>query len=168
MCSTLENVDAGPALSEAEGTRRRGDPEIGAFSPRLSLGLLLLAIAAAGCSTQPKVRYEPVNNTPVIGDEAMAMRNWPPSISHYQNGEVAAWSTRFTYQPNPNRPEAQNILLDPVMFLGQVAVLPLEFVANPPFDPRVYHGIEYRPTYTAQPPLPPEGGGPPGGVDAYR
>ena len=128
----------------------------------------ILAAIAAGCSAQERVRYAPVNNVPVIGDEAMAMRNWPRSPSYYQNGDVAAWSTRFPYQTNPRNPEGYNIVLDTTIFIGQVAILPIQLVIHPPFQPQVYHGIEYRPTSTAQPPLPPPGGGPAGGTDAYR
>jgi len=37
-------------------------------------------------------------------------------------------------------------------------MLPVELVVNPPFQPQVWYTVEYPPTYTAQPPLPPPGG----------
>ena len=89
----------------------------------------------------------------------MALRSdWPASVAYYQNGDVAAWSTRFPYQVNPNAPARTNMFVDPTMFVLQTAVLPVELVANPPYVPQVWYGVKYRPTYTAQPPLPPPGG----------
>jgi hypothetical protein len=107
----------------------------------------------AGCSTQQKVQYEPVERQLVLGDDAMGLRQWSPSASYYANGDTAAWSTRYPISTDPNRPERQNIVLEPLLFIGQTVALPLEFVANPPFSPQVYHGVEYRPTHSFQPPL---------------
>jgi len=115
--------------------------------------IALLALILAGCSTQQKVQYDPVERTPVIGDDAMGLRQWSPAKSYYANGATAAWSTRYPLTQNPNRPESQNLVLEPVLFIGQTLALPFEFVANPPFTPQVYHGVEYRPTYSFQPPL---------------
>lgn len=148
-------------------TRRRADAQARVcFAPRLLIALM--ALTAVGCSTQQKVRYDPVQNTPIVGDDAMAMRQWPPARSYYPNGDVAAWSTRFPLSTNPNRPEVQNLVLEPVLFIGQTILLPVEFIANPPFQPQVYYGVKYRPTYTFQPPLPPPGGAPSqGGMVGY-
>ena len=160
-------------------TRRRGGTEklqatFTVFSPRPRVSasprrmIALLAIILAGCSTQEKVQYDPVEKAPIVGDDAMTMRQWPAAKSYYPNGDTAAWSTRFPITTNPNRPEAQNLVLEPVLFIGQTVLLPIEFIANPPFQPQVYYGVEYRPTYTFQPPLPPPGGAPPqGGTVGY-
>ena len=150
-------------------TRGRGDartprqiagipPVALVFSPRL-LFLSALLLLGTGCSTQEKVVYEPVNTKPIVGDEAMALRSdWPRGVSHYQNGDTGAWSTRFPYETKASTPERENLLLEPVMFVVQTIALPVELIANPPGKPQVWHGAEYRPTYTAQPPLPPPGG----------
>lgn len=121
----------------------------------LALGL----IAGAGCSTQEKVVYDPVNTKPIVGDNAMALRSdWGKSVCYYPNGDVAAWSTRYPYQTNETRTDTANLALDSVTFVAETAFLPIEFVANPPFQPQVWYGVKYPPTYTAQPPLPPKGG----------
>ena len=132
---------------------------------RERLGSLLIgaamSVAVIGCSTQQPVRYEPVDRHLVVGDDAMGLRQWPASHSYYANGATGAWSTRYPITTDPTRPESQNLVLEPVLFIGQTLALPFEFVANPPFKPQVYHGVEYRPTYSFQPPLGymPEGGG---------
>ena len=124
---------------------------------------LLLAIltAGAGCSTREKIVYEPVNTKPIVGDDAMALRaDWPRGVSHYQNGDVAAWSTRFPYETSSRIPEPDNLLIEPTMFVVQMIALPANLIANPPGQPQVWYGVKWRPTYTAQPPLPPRNGQP--------
>ena len=124
-----------------------------------SLGLLLLG---AGCSTQEKVVYAPVNTKPIVGDDAMALRSdWPKSVCYYQNGDVACYSTRYPYQGAETKTDTGHLFLDTVTFLGETVFLPFELVANPPFQSRVSYGVKVPPTYTAQPPLPPVGGNPP-------
>ena len=125
--------------------------------------LALLAITlTAGCSTQEKVSYDPVNTKPIVGDDAMAFRSdWPVAVAHYQNGAVAAWSTRYPYQTKATATDTSNLFLATPLFLVQTAALPVELVVNPPFQPQLWYGVVYPPTYTAQPPLPPKGGMPP-------
>jgi hypothetical protein len=127
----------------------------------LGLGCILAGLAAtiAGCSTQEKPIYDPVNTKPILGDDAMALRaDWPRSVAPYPNGDVVAWSTRYPYQTKESRFEEANLLLDTVTFVAETAFLPVELVANPPGEPQVWYGVKYPPTYTAQPPLPPKGG----------
>lgn len=125
----------------------------------LACTLAGIAAASAGCSTQEKPVYDPVNTKPIVGDDAMAFRaDWPRNVCPYPNGDVVAWSTRYPYQANESRFEEANLLLDTVTFIAQTALLPVELVANPPGEPQVWYGVKYPPTYTAQPPLPPKGG----------
>ena len=120
---------------------------------------MLLALGAAGCSTQHKVVCDPVNTKPIVGDDAMALRaDWPKSVCYYPNGDVVAWSTRYPYPESESRDESANVVLDTVTFIAQTAFLPVELVANPPGVPQVHYAVKYPPTYTAQPPLPPKGG----------
>jgi hypothetical protein len=111
------------------------------------------------CSTQENPAYDPVNTKPIVGDDAMAFRaDWPKNVCPYPNGDVVAWSTRYPYQTNEANFGAANIVLDTVTFVGETALLPFQFIANPPGQPQVWYGVKYPPTYTAQPPLPPKGG----------
>ena len=118
-----------------------------------------MVAAAVGCSTREKIAYEAVNTKPIIGDDAMALRaDWPRGVSRYQNGDVAAWSTRFPYETSSRIPEPENLLIEPTMFVIQTVALPANLLANPPGQPQVWYGVKWRPTYTAQPPLPPRNG----------
>src|SRR6185437_12520637 len=121
--------------------------------------LAALLALAAGCSTEQKYAPAAVNTAPIVGDEAMALRaDWPQSVSLYANGSTPAYSTRFPYDVNAVRPGPGDVLLDPVMFIAQVAFLPVELVRYPFFTEQVWYGEQLKPTYTAQPPLPPLGG----------
>lgn len=116
------------------------------------------ALVLGGCSTQEKVVYDSVNTRPIVGDDAMALRSdWPRSVCYYPNGDVTAWSTRYPYQASEARSDQGNLLLDTITFVAQTAFLPVEFAANPPFQPQVWYGVKYPPTYTANPPLPATG-----------
>jgi len=126
--------------------------------------LLLAFLIAAGCTTREKIVYEPVNTKAIVGDDAMALRaDWPRGVSRYQNGDVAGWSTRFPYETSSRIPEAENLLIEPTMFVIQTVALPANLFANPPGQPQVWYGVKWRPTYTAQPPLPPRNGQSPSG-----
>jgi hypothetical protein len=126
-------------------------------------GLMLI-----GCSTQQKTAYSPVNQTPIIGDEALALRaDWPKSTSKYGNGTVIAYSTRFPIDSNLPHPTSGNVILEPALFLVQVAILPAELIVNPPYQEQSWFGEQLAPTYTATPPLPPRGGSPVAQVVPY-
>jgi hypothetical protein len=123
--------------------------------------LLCASVVAmgAGCSTQERVDYDAVNTKPIIGDDAMALRaDWPKSVAYYQNGDVAAYSTRYPYQAKEIRSDTGHLILDSVTFVAETAFLPIELIANPPGKSQIFYGVKYPPTYTAQPPLPPSGG----------
>lgn len=120
--------------------------------------LMVIASIVGGCSTQEKVVYDAVNTRPIVGDDAMAFRaDWPRSVCYYPNGDVTAWSTRYPYQVSEAHAGSANLLLDTITFIAETAFLPVEFAANPPFQPQVWYGVKYPPTYTANPPLPPTG-----------
>lgn len=129
--------------------------------PKCAAGpfVAMLVCVAAGCSTQEKIVYEPVNTRPIVGDRAMALRSdWSKSVCMYPNGDVAAWSTRYPYQTDETRMDSANLVLDSTTFIAQTAFLPIELAFNPLYKPQVWYGVKYPPTYTAQPPLPAEGG----------
>jgi hypothetical protein len=113
-------------------------------------GLLVLS-ASVGCSTDRPQKLEPVYDVRPAGDEAMAMRQWPQSVSYFPSGAVTAYSTRFPYQYKGQFRPYSYVVLDPILFLGQTALLPAEFVANPPGHNQIFRGVVYPPTYTAQP-----------------
>jgi len=131
---------------------------IGSTAIGLPVVALMVALAG-GCSTEQKYAPAAVNNAPIVGDEAMALRaDWPKSTAYYANGSVPAFSTRFPYDVNASRPYPGDVILDPVMFIVQTVMLPIELIKYPPGTEQIWHGEIIPPTYTAQPPLPPLGG----------
>ena len=94
--------------------------------------------------------------------------DWPKSVSHYANGTVVAYSPRFPYDTNVGHPTSGAVLLEPTLFVLQVCLLPVELVANPPFQEQGWFGAKMPPSYTMQPPLPPPGGAPVGQVLPYQ
>ena len=134
-------------------TRRNGTRTIG-----LLITLSMIALAG-GCSTEQKYAPAAVNTAPIVGDEAMALRaDWPKSTAYYANGSVPAFSTRFPYDVNAQRPGPGDVILDPAMFIVQTVMLPIELIKYPPGTQQVWHGEIVPPSYTATPPLPPQGG----------
>jgi len=121
----------------------------------------LAGLMLVGCSTQQQIVYEPVNQSPIVGDSALALRaDWPKSTSTYANGSVVAYSTRFPIDSNLPKPTSGNVLLEPALFLVQVAILPAEFIANPPWQEQEWYDAKLAPSSTLTPPLPPRGGAP--------
>src|SRR5437867_2357079 len=87
-------------------------------TPGIKCVLFCLAAAiGGGCSTQEKVVYDPVNTKPIVGDDAMGLRaDWPKSVCRYQNGDVAAYSTRYPYQAQQVKSDTGHLVLDTVTF----------------------------------------------------
>ena len=173
--------DAGTEVRGDAKTRGRGDAEKEAISspgltifsaslrPGVTASLLIALAIATGCSTRQQVTYEPLNQTPIVGDEAMALRaDWPKSVSSYANGTVVAYSTRFAYDTNVGHPYSGAVILEPTLFLIQTIMLPVQLVANPPFEEQAWFGAKVPPSYTMQPPLPPPGGAPSQQVLPYQ
>ena len=138
---------------------------------RSSFGLLItlsMLALAAGCSTEQKYAPAAVNTTPIIGDQAIAQRaDRPKSTAYYSNGSVPAFSTRFAYDVNAQRPYPGDVILDPAMFIVQTVMLPIQLIKYPPGTEQVWHGEIVPPSYTATPPLPPQGGARVGPVMAF-
>jgi hypothetical protein len=88
-------------------------------------------------------------------DEAMALRNWQSASALYANGHVNAGPTLFPYEPRGTNPWYLNTLLEPALFIGQTAALPISAIFTPPWQPVAYHGVYLPPTYTADVPLEP-------------
>jgi hypothetical protein len=121
--------------------------------------MLSMLALAGGCSTEQKYAPAAVNTAPIVGDQAMALRSdWPKSTAYYANGSVPAFSTRFPYDVNAQRPGPGDVIIDPAMFIVQTVMLPIELIKYPPGTEQIWHGEIIPPTYTATPPLPPLGG----------
>lgn len=117
-------------------------------------GFFIIA-GSIGCQrTATTSRPEPLNETPLVVDEAIQLRDWERSTAYYPNGAVVAGNTGFFFEPDENLSNWQYLLIEPPLFVLNVALLPVSLVMTPPCVPVVYEGAKIPPTYTAQVPLP--------------
>ena len=98
---------------------------------------------------------EAINDTPLVVDPAMQVRDWDRSSAYYASGGVVAGPTGFLYEPKRGQPEWHYALLESPLFLVQTIALPVTLAFNPPWSKVVYKGVTVEPTYTAMPALPP-------------
>jgi hypothetical protein len=118
-----------------------------------------MVVGAMGC--QPITRTQPpapVNDTPLVVDEAMQLRDWERSTNYYANGATIAGGTAYVWQVHKGiNPGHRRFVEVPVAVLN-IASMPVGVFVNSPFEKQVIRGETIPPTYTAQPPLPGEPG----------
>jgi hypothetical protein len=112
-------------------------------------------MSMAGCQAINKHQpLSPVNNTPLVVDEAMQIRDWDRSTNYYANGATVAGGTGYCWETADWVKEGDRKLTDaPVAVLNFVS-MPVGLFVNSPFEKQVVHGEIVPPTYTGQPPLP--------------
>lgn len=121
----------------------------------LALGLGLAALT--GCQSKvPPATASPVNTTPLIIDDAMQQRDWERSTSYYASGATIAGGTGYLWQTHETFEPGQRRWLDVPIAVANIVCLPVGVFVDSPFGPTTYHGEGVPPSYTAQPPLPPE------------
>jgi hypothetical protein len=113
----------------------------------------LIALTAVGCTETQRGTYGPVQSEPLTIDPAMQLREWEPTPALYANGDTFAWSTGFAYQPTSTY-EQGNYVFDAATFFVNLVTLPVTY-AREGLHVRS-QGFVVPPTYTANPPLPPE------------
>jgi hypothetical protein len=118
----------------------------------VSLGVLALAgtIVATGCQRIQRPQPDRLNDTPLVVDEAMQIRDWDRSTSVYANGATVAGATRLTFEPSDDGPI--NYAADPAIGLTNFVIIPFTYFWIPPFTKIEYHGAIIPPTYMAVPP----------------
>src|SRR5688500_15315317 len=114
-------------------------------------------VCIAGCQgishEQPPA---PVNDTPLVVDEAMQIRDWDRSTNYYANGATVAGGTGYVWEvADWVNPGHRRFIDAPVAVLNMVS-MPVGLFVNSPFGTRAYRGETVPPTYTGQPPLPGE------------
>jgi hypothetical protein len=131
------------------------------FSTRDFLKRLLLSGAAVVASAVPLFlatgcqRIEPpapdrLNDSPLIVDEAMQIRDWNRSVAYYGNGNTVAGSTRLTFEPKDD--DRLNYAADPLIGLGNFVIIPFTYFYTPPFTKVEYQGAIVPPSHFAVPP----------------
>jgi hypothetical protein len=100
-----------------------------------SLFSLLFLLPGCVKDTAPAAQ---VNRSPLIVDEAMQRRNWSRTVVRFQNGETPSWATGFILEHPNSEPKLLPVLTDGPMFLENVALLPIDYVLNPPWERVIY------------------------------
>jgi hypothetical protein len=128
----------------------------------LSAGALLAGGCQSGgsmsmnCPLQ-KIQNAPpdeLNDSPLVVDGAMQLRDWQRVSVEYANGDTPAGPTGFLYEPRWNQPEWVYAAIETPLFIGQTVALPVVFVMTPPWTPVTYKGATIEATYNAMPALP--------------
>lgn len=123
------------------------------------LAISTLALSLTGCTDVRNPEPARLNPTPIIEDNAMALRQWEPISSLYANGTSTAYPFYFNYTPRRDVPDGENIITGPLIFGAQVVALPLLMIVIPPWEEVVYRGVYTPPTYTAVPATPNDAAG---------
>ena len=125
--------------------------------PKLSLTRTFTIIASGlllvGCQRVAPPMADRVNDTPLIVDEAMQKRDWDPSVQYYPNGATVADFSGAWFEQHQKVSDDWRRVTDPAVATGNILTLPISIPLEMRHDPRVYHGAQIPPTYTAQPPL---------------
>jgi hypothetical protein len=130
------------------------------FNTTIKLATVCLcAGVVAGCTCPIQRRAnaapEPVDETPLIVDGAMQLREWDRSVAYYSNGDTYAYPTLFWYEPAWNQPEFNYYFIETPLFIGQTLAMPLVMWMPPPWTSVKYTGVTVNTTHTAMPVLPP-------------
>lgn len=123
---------------------------------RTTLALMVVAASIAGCQRTADIQEAPAfSMSPLVIDAAIQHRDWEPSVVEYPNGAVVAGPTLYPYETERTAPNWQQSLFAPLLFIGQTVAVPFHAVQTPPWSEVTYEGVDFEPTYTAVPPLPP-------------
>lgn len=125
----------------------------------ISAGCQTMKSEMSGLTTNPvaKLKNAPpdeLNDTPLIVDGAMQLRNWPRVSSVYANGDTPAGPTGFWYEPAWNQSGWKYPVIETPLFLVQTVALPVTLSLTPPWSEATYTGATISTTYTAMPLLP--------------
>ena len=130
------------------------------FTARTSLLMLpaaaLATALAVGCAPAQYTTRGEVQSEPIPVDGAIQNRQWPPTVSRYENGDVVTLPTGFAYEPTDYEYPQLYYVADTGIFFLNVITLPVTLISQVPLQRNVVStGVELPPSYTANPPLPP-------------
>jgi hypothetical protein len=110
------------------------------------------AVMGAGCQrvvTPPPMQ---INPSPIVLDEAMQHRDWDRSTAYYPNGVTVAGPTGLYVRADPRLPALAQGAVETPLFVGQVILLPFDFLWDPPWKDVAYPRAQAPASYTAAPP----------------
>ncbi|HWB54391.1 MAG TPA: hypothetical protein VG722_09365 [Tepidisphaeraceae bacterium] len=118
--------------------------------------LISALLVVGGC--QMADYHEPraeLQKRPIIVDEAMQHRDWSTSVATIPSGAIVAGPTLFAFKPATYMdPPLNGSMFEIGTFLGNIAVMPITALADPPWTPTAYHGVNLPASYTMSPAYP--------------
>ncbi|HEY1686914.1 MAG TPA: hypothetical protein VGG19_19290 [Tepidisphaeraceae bacterium] len=118
--------------------------------------LVASTFLVSGC--QMATTREPLaapQQRPITVDDAMRHRDWSTSVAVIPTGATIGGPLLFAFEPNRRTdPPVDTQYLEIPIFLANVWVLPLVAIADPPWTPTVYRGVNLGPSYTMSPAYP--------------
>ena len=132
--------------------------------------VVLGTLGLVGCQeAKPKSNLSPLNDTPLIVDEAMQTREgWDRSSAYYPSGATVSGGTGYVWETHSSIPAEYRRFADaPVAVLNFVS-LPVGLLTNTPLKKQLFRGEMVPPTFHANPPIPgnPQGNAPAGDAAA--
>lgn len=96
---------------------------------------------------------EPVIDPPFEPDPAMRLRDWEPvRVAAVPSGAVVAGPVPVTFgEYVEDTPAWAHPVVDPAMFVANTVLIPVFYIFQPPWQKRVYRGVEFDPSYTGLP-----------------
>ena len=108
----------------------------------------------AGCQQAYQSQADTLNQTPIVEDEAMVLRQWSQSSAMIPNGATVAGPTFFEREPRPGQEEWRYYYADTATYAGNMLMLPYRMWKTPVKAEVVYPGVVIPPSHTAVPATP--------------
>jgi hypothetical protein len=118
-------------------------------------GIVMAAAGVAGVGGCEQVLPPPsmrINSEPVVVDEAMQRRDWPLVTAEYANGVTVAGPTGQYFRADRRLPQVAQGAIETPLFVGQVALMPFDFLWDPPWEDVQYPRAQAPASYTDAPP----------------
>lgn len=128
--------------------------------------VLVLGVATVlGCQeAKPRSNQSPLNDTPLVIDDAMQAReDWDRSSAVYPSGASVAGGTGYVWESSDRVPGEYRRLTDAPVAVLNFLSMPIGLLTNSPLKSQVSRGEVVPPTFHANPPIP---GNPPAGGSA--
>jgi hypothetical protein len=105
----------------------------------------------------PKQTEDRVNETPILTDEAMEVRQWPVSAATYPNFSVTAGPALVTFVPRDDLKPWFHAVLETPLFLINTLLTTSAMFQTAPWEQVEATSLYLPPSYTCNPPSEPMG-----------
>lgn len=149
-------MDRSQMKTMGHGRRSRQGPNGPLCAPRgvwwlrAAAGGAGLTLLAGGCMTRSYSEPLMAAAEDPRTSPAWVHRQFAPTSAVYENTATVAWSTRFPWVVRPDPPDVVRPVVEPAIFLGNVLVLPVSVVLEPPlWRQHAWRPVGLEPTATA-------------------